>query len=447
VTPRIAILGAGLTGLSAAYHLGRGYDVFEQAATAGGLCRSMHRGGFCFDYTGHLLHLRHEYTKALVHKLLPDGYNQLVRNAAIYVQNRLIPYPFQANLSGLPPEVIKTCILGFVNTLLEQGGAAPAISPPPRSFHDWVLETFGDGIARYFMFPYNRKLWRIPLEELSADWVSWAIPKPTLDEFLNGALGIQNRAFGYNPTFLYPKTGGAERLPQAFVSALPAERVHYQKKAVAIDEQQKRVDFDDQSSYAYDALISTLPLKHLIGLLRHAPAEVRQAAGRLRHVSVYDVNLGVKRSQISDKHWIYFPDPDLVFYRVGFPMNFSNAVAPAGCSSMYVEISTLPNHSLTEAALLDQVHDGLRRCGLLRANDEIMVQDVARIEYAYVLYDFNRIQALDTIFSYLRRHQIHSTGRYGAWEYASMETAILQGKQAAETLGREARLTGESACP
>jgi hypothetical protein len=84
---------------------------------------------------------------------------------------------------------------------------------------------------------------------------------------------------------------------------------------------------------------------------------------------------------------------------------------------------------------------------LLRDNDEIMVQDVARIEYAYVLYDFNRVQALHTIFSYLRRHQIHSTGRYGAWEYASMETAILQGKQAAETLGREARLTGESACP
>lgn len=438
---RIAILGAGLTGLSAAYHLHGRYDIFEQEAEVGGLCRTMRRNGFLFDYTGHLLHVSRSYTKQLIQRLLPEQYHMLGRQAYIYTHGRYVNYPFQANLYGLPPEVVKECIMGFVETLRDGGlvlsgveRPAEAAAAPPRSFHAWVLETFGAGIAKHFMFPYNQKIWRTPLTELSADWVAWAIPKPTLDEFLNGALGIRNPAFGYNPTFLYPKTGGAERLPQAFLRHLRPDRVHYGKQVVAIDAAARRIRFADQSTYHYDALIATLPLKHLVALLQDAPEPVTRAGQQLRHIAVYNLNLGVNRPNISEKHWIYFPEPEFSFYRVGFPTNFSDAVAPAGCSSMYVEVSALPHETLGERSLLAGVYDGLQRCGILTAADQILVSDVVRIDCAYVLYDLHRTQALNTIQPYLRQQRIYAVGRYGAWEYSAMEDAILAGKQIAETL-------------
>jgi protoporphyrinogen oxidase len=387
-----------------------------------------------FDYTGHLLHINRNYTKQLIQRLLPGQYNLLSRKAYIYSHGRYVNYPFQANIHSLPPEVVKECILGFVNTLQDICPDKNTSTSPPRSFQDWVLNTFGTGIAKHFMFPYNQKFWKIPLDELSADWVSWSIPKLTLDEFLNGALGIQNPDFGYNPTFLYPATGGVEQLPIAFLRHLPPDCVHYTKKAIEIDATDRTLRFDDHSTYHYDTLISTIPLKYLVEIIRDVPEQVSRAAKELRYISVYDVNIGVNRPKISEKHWIYFPEPEFSFYRVGFPTNFSDHVAPEDCSSMYVEVVALPEETIAEPILLEGVYDGLQRCGLLKETDHILVCDVVRIEYAYVVYDLNRTQALNTIFPYLRQHHIYSTGRYGLWEYSAMEDAILAGKQIAETI-------------
>ncbi len=430
---RIAILGAGLTGLSAAYHLQNEYEIFEKERNVGGLCRTMGRNGFLFDYTGHLLHLRHDYTKTLIQKLLPNRYNRHSRRSYIYSQGRYVKYPFQANIHGLPPEIIKECIIGFVESVYSNSHGR---QEEPLSFKDWVLHTFGSGIAKYFLFPYNQKLWKTPLEDISADWVSWSIPKPTLDEFLNGALGIQNPVFGYNPAFLYPKSGGVSQLPEAFGAYLNADCLHYYKRAVNIDTEHQTLCFKDGSTYRYKKLISTIPLKHLVSMLSDAPEDVIQAAKQLRYLSVYDVNIGVNRPNISDKHWIYFPEPEFIFYRVGFPTNFSSNVAPAGHSSMYVEVSLLPQEQIAEQQLLDSIYAGLRQCNLLRDSDEIVVCDVVRIDCGYVIHDLNRVQALKTIFSYLESHSIYSSGRYGSWEYSSMEEAILAGKQVAKNIDK-----------
>jgi protoporphyrinogen oxidase len=363
----------------------------------------------------------------LIQRLLPDTFEQHARKAKIYTHGRYIDYPFQANVHALSPEIVKECILGFVETLRE-----PLHSP--RSFHEWVLHTFGAGIAKYFMFPYNQKLWQIPLQELSVDWVSWSIPKPTLDEFLNGALGIQNQTFGYNPSFLYPKTGGIEILPRVFANHLDQQRLHYDTRATMLGPKKKRLEFDDGSSTQYEHLITTMPLTHLLSMIEPLPSDVAGAAATLSNIVVYDINIGVNRARISEAHWLYFPEPEYPFYRVGFPSNFSETVAPAGCSSMYVEVSTLPEKNLAEHTLRDSVLSALRRCGILRDDDDIVVCDIVRIECAYVHYNLERAHALDTIFHYLHQHNIHSTGRYGAWEYSSMEDAILAGKAVAERL-------------
>src|SRR5262245_61229263 len=130
---KVLVIGGGLAGLSAGFHLVEHRPVlFEREEKLGGLCRSFQQDGFTFDCTGHLIHLKNKYTKDLIARLLPDNFDSHQRLAAIYSKSTVTPYPFQANTYGLPPEVIKECIVGFVETLHYNGIA-------PQNFHEWVV--------------------------------------------------------------------------------------------------------------------------------------------------------------------------------------------------------------------------------------------------------------------------------------------------------------------
>jgi len=433
----ITIVGAGLAGLSTAYHLnGVPYRLFEREQDVGGLCRSYRKDGFTFDYTGHLLHFRQAQIKALVEGLLAGKLQKHVRRSFIYSHRTYTEYPFQVNTYGLPPEVVRECLLGFIATLT----AISTTPPEQRSFRAWILENLGEGMAKHFMLPFNEKLWQVSLDELTSDWVSWLVPKPDLKDVVNGALGIKDKAFGYNPSFLYPDRGGIEALPRAF---LPG--VHNLKcgaTLVEVDTERRQAVIEHRHSDGtrettvedYEFLVSTIPVPELIRRCTVLPEAIREAAEGLRCVSVYNINLGVAREGISDKHWLYFPEPEYPFYRAGFPMNFSPSLGPKGCSSLYVEVSHQPSAPIPEGELLRRVRTGLERAEILIPQDQVVVADVKDIRYAYVLFDRHRARVLPAILEELERHGIYSVGRYGRWEHTSMEDAIGQGQQTAARL-------------
>ena len=115
-------------------------------------------------------------------------------------------------------------------------------------------------------------------------------------------------------------------------------------------------------------------------------------------MSVYNLNLGVAREQVSDKHWLYFPEPEYPFYRIGFPMNFSPALGRPGCSSMYVEMSHRPTEQQSRAARRRSAERNGAGRNLL-PDDEIVVADVKDLYYAYVYFDRHRARALPAILS------------------------------------------------
>ncbi|TLY33136.1 MAG: protoporphyrinogen oxidase, partial [Nitrospirae bacterium] len=367
----ILIIGAGLAGLSTAYHLGdRPYRVIEKEKEAGGLCRSYQKDGFTFDITGHLLHFRQAAIQALVEGLLDGRLEKHVRRSFIYSHRTYTEYPFQVNTYGLPPEVVRECLIGFIATLAKPSAARPA----DRSFKDWILDNMGEGIAKHFMVPFNEKLWQVSLDELTSDWVSWLVPKPDLKDVINGALGIKDKAFGYNPTFLYPAQGGISVLPRAFLPGVRA--IAYGCELIEVETKRRRATFSDGRVEEYETLVSTVPVPELVRRCTDLPKATREAAGGLRCASVYNVNLGIARAKVSDKHWIYFPEPEFPFYRVGFPMNFSPSLGPPGCSSLYVEVSHQPTHAVPEAALIQRIRNGLERAGIFQPDDELVVADV-----------------------------------------------------------------------
>jgi protoporphyrinogen oxidase len=424
---KVVIIGGGLAGVSAGHHLAEHEPVlFERESAIGGLCRSFTQDGFTFDCTGHLIHLKNAYVKELVANLLPDAFNSHERLAAIYSQSTVTPYPFQANTYGLPPEVVKECVVGFVETL-----QAPS-NGQPKNFHDWLMKTFGAGIAKHFMLPYNEKFWKQDLHTITADWVSWSIPKPTLDEVVNGALGLTNRGMGYNPRFIYPRTGGIDCLPQALARSI--KKIHVNETLESIDPKKKVVRMKSGREEHYEELITTLPLPETFRLLQDTSDSLRHSASQLRAIGVLNINIGIDRPNISDQHWVYFPEGQYIFSRIGFPMNFSRAVAPEGTSSMYIEITYQPGQRPNvEEAYARSIAD-LERCGILRPGDRILTRVDLDIKSAYVIFDEHRQQHLQTLIDYLESRDIYTAGRYGCWDYYSMEDSIRSGKAIAEKI-------------
>jgi len=425
----VVILGGGLTGLSCARHLaaaGIGAPVHEKEARAGGLAVSDRVEGFVFDHAGHLLHLRTDYGKALVAKLFPEEpFREIERSARIFSKGVFTEYPFQANLHGLPPEVVRECLLGFV-----EAAARDEERQPDDSFAAWCRKTFGEGIYDHFLRPFNEKMWRMELEELGTEWVSWSVPRPSLEEVVDGALGIQKSTFGYNPSFLYPKEGGIEILANRLAEGV---EVATGSEAVEVHLGERCVRFADGTKESWDRLVNTTPLPRFLSLCADLPEEQRRLAEGLRWVDVHVFNVGVRGPAPVRAHWVYVPEAELPFYRYGVATNFAPSQAPEGHHSLYVEVSRRPDEPVEPEALQAEVLEGLRRAGALPDPGAVVLVHPQRLRPAYVVHDAHRRRALPALLDFLAKRGVLSVGRYGAWIYSSMEDAVLHGREAAET--------------
>src|SRR5262245_429880 len=136
----VAVLGAGLTGMSAALHLDRAgvpRRLFERLDRPGGHVVTVEDTGYRFDRTGHLLHLRDDAMRQAVRGWLGDDVLEIERRSRIWSNGVYTRYPFQANTLGLPPAVAHECLLGFLRAHFSK----PA--RPPRNFEEYCLATFG----------------------------------------------------------------------------------------------------------------------------------------------------------------------------------------------------------------------------------------------------------------------------------------------------------------
>ena len=386
---------------------------------AGGHAVTLSEQGFRFDRTGHLLHLRDPDMQTLATELLPrEQYRKLQRRSAVFSHGVYTRYPFQANTFGLPPEVAYECVAGFLQAHFAED------KPTPQSFEEFCLVHFGAGISKHFMLPYNARLWGVAPSEVTSEWCQRFVPLPRLEDVLRGALGAQAPELGYNTNFWYPEQGIG-----SFSHALAARTpVELQRAPEHIDLDRRVLVFKDEE-VPFDVLVSSIPLPALLRLLSALPDAVAEAARRLRSTHLHYFDLGLSVPNPNPYHWIYVPEDKYPFYRVGCYSHFSDKLAPPGKSSLYVELADrrVPN---PERALASVVA-GLRELCLLKSERDIELWRLRTIEHAYVIYDHQYRTALDVIEPFLAEQRIVSSGRYGAWNYSSMEDALLMGRSAA----------------
>ena len=412
------ILGAGIAGISAGWHLqeqGSSGVIFEKDDDWGGLCGFFTINGFRFDRFVHFSFAPDARTVGIFEASSPTFAHPPV--SYNYWRGYWLKHPAQNNLAPLPTEEKVKIIDSFVQRPQK---AVEDIA----NYEEWLRVQYGHYFAENFPFAYTRKYWGREPHELETRWVGNRLHVSPLAEVLRGSYAEQEENFYYTKFMRYPKRGGFRSILDGCREGLD---IRFRKKVISIDPQARVVSFEDGSQASYERLISSLPLPEMVRIVRNCPAEVQAAAAQLTWTCGYQVSLGFRRPDVAKHLWFYIYDEDVPPARVYSPNLKSPDNAPAGCSSLQAEIFYANDAPIPPAdEVLTHTIEKLKPiCNF--SDEDILVRDIRFEPYANISFTPSIYTARQTIHNWLLSLHIHPIGRFGLWDYLWSHQAFESG--------------------
>lgn len=419
---KIVIIGSGIAGISAGYHLENNNEqviIYEKDDDWGGLCANFTIDGFRFDRFIHFTFADDEYIKNLFEESSPTYAHPPV--SYNYYQGSWLKHPAQNNLAPLPSEEKVRIILDF-------------LSRPQRNIEDiknyeqWLRVQYGDYFAENFPFRYTRKYWGLDPKDLETKWVGNRMHSPDLAEVLKGAFETQEENFYYTNFMKYPKQGGFRSILNKCREGLD---IRFNKEVVRINTSEHIIEFSDGVKETYERLISSMPLPEIVKIIDGCPEDVKNAASNLMHTSGYMISLGFDKPNIAKHLWFYIYDEDILSARIYSPNLKSPDNVPEGCSSLQAEVfwaNTIekPNKKF----VLENTIKSLVKMGICEEKD-IIVKDIRYEKYANVIFDEGIYKNRQVVLDYLAKVGVESIGRFGKWDYLWTHQAFKTGMDVA----------------
>ena len=412
------IIGAGISGLTFANFIKDDYLIIEKENEVGGYCRTIKKGEYLWDYAGHFFHFKTDEMKKLFEDLMRD--EELIfqeKNTKIYYGDRLIDYPFQMNIHQLPQQEFIDCLYDLYNKNEKENY---------ESFLDMLYGKFGKSIVEKFLKPYNEKLYACDLNNLDKDAMGRFFPYANLNQIINNMKEENNNS--YNNTFLYPKNGAGSFLNKLYEN-LDKEKVELMNEIKKIDLKNKTVITKNNEVINYQYLINTSPLNNLLELIDNTE-KLRE---NISYNKVLVFNLGFEKKSNFKEHWIYFPQKDINFYRVGFYDN----ILMSDKLSMYIEIGYEKKSKISEDDIKEQLNltlQNLKKVGIVEDDNKLVDCSTIVMNPAYVHINSENNKEIKEFEKYLNDNSVYTIGRYGAWTYCSMEDCMISAKELAEKL-------------
>jgi protoporphyrinogen oxidase len=439
---KVLIIGGGPTGLGAAWRLHelgyQSWELIDAGDRAGGLASSViDDKGFTWDLGGHVIFSHYEYFDRLLDDLLGDAWEEHIRESWVWMRERFIPYPFQHNVWRLPQAELIACLEG----MLAVHGQPASSGPQPANFREWILRSFGQGIADAFMLPYNFKVWAYDPSELTVGWMGERVATIDLPRTLRNLVAQKDDvSWGPNARFRFPRHGGTGAVWRALQARLPKEKLSFGRRVVAVDGDARTVQLDDGSICRYDALVSTMPLDCLLGAMGARPDLARHAPS-FKHSSSHIIGIGLDGrlpDELRTKCWMYFPEDKVPPYRITVFSNYSpyNVPLPGKQWSLMCEVSESPRKPVDGDRIAQRTLDDLRAIGFIPADAPLLSLWHRRLEYGYPTPFVGRDEILSAVDPELRRMGIFSRGRFGAWKYevSNQDHSLMLGVEAVDHL-------------
>jgi protoporphyrinogen oxidase len=430
------IIGAGPTGLGAAYRLkDLGHDdflVLERSPHAGGLSSSFKdEQGFLWDIGGHVQFSHYEYFDRVMQEALgAEGWLHHQRESWAWMRERFVPYPVQNNIRYFPKEIMWKCLEGLIACLEKPNHKLP------ENFYQWMVATFGEGLTQEFMLPYNFKVWAYKPEEMAFQWVGERVAVTDVKRVTKNVLFEKDDlSWGPNNTFQFPKDGGTGAIWNGVADQVGRDKIELGAEVVTIDSDRKTVTLTSGRKIRYEYLISTLPIDQLCQLVIPVlPKEVVDASKGLKFSSSNIVGIGLKgkpSEALRTKCWLYFPEDNCPFYRATVFSNYSPTHVPdiSRYWSLMTETSESPRKPVDKSRILEDTIQGCLNASLIKSRDEIASTWVYRAHYGYPTPSLERDACLNVIHPYLDSIGVYSRGRFGAWKYevSNQDHSFMQG--------------------
>jgi UDP-galactopyranose mutase len=421
-TPEVVILGAGPAGICTALPLGREAVILEQRGAAGGLTCSFDFSGVIFDLGGHSFHTPHAQIRDLVYGTV-EMYEQK-REARCYVKQTLVSYPFQKHFYELKDhETVDECERG-----LQKAPRAPRVD----NLEDYLYDRFGGGIAEHFLIPYNRKLWRSELRELTTDWTGERIATPSGESERFETSGGKRKPLQNDTMVAYPARGGFDEITKALAKKVADLR--FDARVRLVDPKAKKLVMSTGEVLAWRRLVSTLPLNSFLDMIEGVPAALRSMVARLKRISLKLVCVVIERSVETPIQRIYNADGESPAHKIGIANNSSEYLRSLPKCGIFGEVAHSPGSGADNDILQESFLRSLQQIGLIRNAREVIAISTIEMPYAYPVPTIDRSATVACAKAWLEERGIETVGRFGEWAYINSDEAMFRGLRIGQRL-------------
>ena len=458
------VVGAGVAGLSFAHEVaknGKSVLILEKDKQIGGLSQTLEYKGFRFDYCAHRFHTADNQLLNEVRSIVGPTFKRYIKKSRIYMFGSYLKYPFELqNLlrAMKPTQAIKAIFSFGINFTVRQIRALLKIEKTKfKNYQDWFSYYFGKTLYLIMCEPYTTKIWKTHPDEISADWAEQRFQGIKLTELakrvVKKLLKLDFSSYSLEDDSLAPDGGefyygerGAQEIPDGYVRALnklDAEiltKVNIEK----INEESKEIEFVIKgdngsilSASAKESIVSTIPLHDCYGYLERSDDDVNSSLESLKYMDIIFVYLLLNKPQVSNDHWLYFPDEDIIFNRSVEFTNWSKKMSPEGKTALCLDITCFEGDETWEKdnkSLVKECIESANKVGLIDA-DEVEDTLVIRVKDAYPFYDLDYKEKLRKVVQFLEgENVIHCLGRTGIFRYNNSDGSIEMGIELARRL-------------
>lgn len=416
------LLGAGISNLTLANYLkDKDYLILEKENEYGGYCRTIRDGDFVWDYAGHFFHFNtEEFRKFFIDQVAEDDIVYNEKCTKIYYKNQLVDYPFQTNIHQLEKQEFIDCLYDLFNKEEKEDY---------DNFLDMLYGKFGKSITEKFLKPYNEKLYAVDLTQLDKDAMGRFFPYANIKQIIDNMKKEED--VSYNNKFLYPRNGAGSFM-KILYDKLDKDRVLLNTEVVKIDEEAKIATTKDGEEYHYEYLVNSIPLNHFLPLLHNEEYDKLQSEMSYNKVLVFNLGFNFK-SPYKNEHWIYIPEGEYNYYRIGFYDN----ILGTDKLSMYIEIGYSKDDEITQEEIdrqLDLTIQNLRKQGIVTDDMELIAHSTVIMNPAYVHITTKTNEDVAKLKEKFAKENIYTIGRYGGWTYNCMEDCMGEAKAVSEKI-------------